>query len=114
MGTSPGGRTGRNANTPAVARATTGVLRCEAITELLPDMLVGLGGDVELASLAVVQGNAEGLLQEPAGLEAVDPGVALRLHGGLAGRRDGNFNQARHAVPSTIWSLMLPSWRACS
>src|SRR5215472_14702756 len=70
----------RRGPTPGLARG-----RREGV-RLLAELLLRAGLLVELGGLVVGGDHAEGLLQELAGLQAVGPGVALRLHGGLAGR----------------------------
>src|SRR5262249_18301201 len=63
---------------------------------LLGGLLLGLGLLVVLARFLIGQDDAEGLLQELAGLQAVAAAVALGLHGGLAGRRHRHFDHAGH------------------
>src|SRR5436309_2575161 len=67
---------------------------------LLPDLLLGRRGLVELGRLAVGGRGAQGLLQELARLEAVGPGVPPGLHGRLPLRRDDDFDDAGHHGPS--------------
>src|SRR4051812_8881769 len=58
----------------------------------LPEGLVGGLALVELGGLDIGGGEAEGLLQEPAGGQALAAGVAPGLHGRLAARRDGDLD----------------------
>src|SRR5262245_26454331 len=67
-------------------------------TGLLLHGLLGRLGLVEFARLLFGCGNAEGLLQEAAGLQAVGPGVALGLHDDLALWRDRHLDDAGHHV----------------
>src|SRR5262245_54391154 len=67
------------------------------------DVLLGRGSLKELGGPALGGDGAEGLLQEPAGLEAVGAGVAPGLHSGLALRRDHHLDDAGHHGPSCLW-----------
>src|SRR5947209_6224803 len=67
---------------------------------LLVGVLLGLALGVALGRLLLPGDDAEGLLQEAAGLHAVGALVALGLHGGLARGRDDDFDHARHAGSS--------------
>src|SRR5436190_13861864 len=70
---------------------------------LLLDLLFGAGiGLVELAGLAFGGDLAKRLLQELAGLEAVAASVAPGLDGGLALRRDSDFDDAGHQGSSCM------------
>src|SRR3954467_15266014 len=62
----------------------------------LPEGLLGRLALIELGGLALGGGDAQRLLQELAGLEAVGAGVALGLHGHLAARRDRDLDDAGH------------------
>jgi len=51
-----------------------------------------------MGGLALGSGDAEGLLQELAGLQAVAASEALGLDGALAGGRDDDFDDSRHGL----------------
>ena len=78
-----------NANGPVARTVPPGPWGGDA--ELLLDLLGGVGSSVILGRLAVGGGDAEGLLQEFAGLQAVGADVAPGLHGDRALRRDGHL-----------------------
>src|SRR5262249_28447437 len=63
---------------------------------LLLGVLLGLGLGVELRRVAVLDGDAQRLFQEAAGLATIGAGVALGLHGGLGLRRDSGLDNASH------------------
>src|ERR1700676_3751624 len=73
-----------------------------AEASLLADLLLGRGLSVELGRLVVRGDDAERLLQELGGLQAVGAGVAFRLYRRLALRRDSHFNDARHQGLSNL------------
>src|SRR5581483_6479481 len=68
---------------------------------LLLGVLLGLGLGVELRGVAILDRHAQRLLQELAGLAALGAGVALRLHGGLALRRDRDLDDLGHQGSSS-------------
>ena len=62
----------------------------------LLNLLLDLFGLIEFAGLAVGGSNAERLLKEPTGLQAVGTDIALGLDRGFALRRDGHFDDTRY------------------
>src|SRR5262249_31269585 len=77
-------------------------LRARMVTTegLLAELLLGRGLLVILGGLAVGAGDAKGLLQEFAGLQAVAAGVAPGLDADLAGRRHQDLDHSSVHEPS--------------
>src|SRR5690349_10666680 len=63
---------------------------------LLLDVLLLGDGLVEFGRFVLGSGDAERLLEELAGLQAIGAGVALCLDGSFAGGRHGDFDDASH------------------
>src|SRR5262249_54237663 len=113
-----------------MARSVLGVAGCKRTTRgpgqrppgspgwdrgLLQGVLLGLSLGVELRGVAVLDGDAERLLQESAGLAAVGAGVALGLHGGLALGQDGDLDEAGHQGSSRrVISRSMRAMERCS